>query len=194
MVVAIGGSSQCFLLDPLRIPTSLMAFSYCNPHCGFYWNTFSFLLAFFYWTPCDHSFPILVVAPGLTQQAVRLWRQPLALRNVEAQVVPLVRGGVLVAVQQHHEGDIDVGQRDSHIGSAHHGHGQVATVHCRCGVAWQHQPVAAVHYYLAWRDLDVGATGGAVSHNGYTTKISAVVLVAAWRWGGADELPIDCHT
>lgn len=142
----------------------------------------------------DGSYQILVVILGLTQQAVRVWRQPLALRNVEAQMVPLVRGRVLVVVQQHHEGDVDVGQGDGHIGPAHHGHGQVATVHRRCGVARQHQPVAAVHNYLARRDLDVGAAGGPVSHNGHATKISAVVLVAAGRRGGADELPVDCHT
>lgn len=128
----------------------------------------------------------------LTQQAVAAVRQPLALSDVEAQVVPLVGRWVLVQVQQDHEADVP-SHRHRHVGLPHNGDGQDAAVHGRRRVAGQHHPVQPVQYHLLGRHLDVGPSGP-VHHDGDGAEVGALLLVAAgWR-RGTDELTVHCQT
>lgn len=71
------------------------------------------------------SYPILnqhmIKAQTPTQQAMAGVRQPLAVTDVEPQVVSLVGGWILVLMQQDHKADVS-SDRHSYIRLSHNGH------------------------------------------------------------------------
>lgn len=126
-----------------------------------------------------------------TDEPVAVARQPVAPPDVEPQVVALVGGGALVAVQQDHEADV-LAHPHRHVGPRLHRHRQGAAVHGGGGVAGQHDPVEAVQDDLGGRDLHVGAAG-AVHHQRDGAEVGPLVLVAAGGRRGAHELPVNGH-
>ena len=118
--------------------------------------------------------------------------QALAVGDVEPHVIPLVRRGVLVAVQQDHEGHRPA-QRHGHVGARRHRQRHLAALHGHRGVAGQHQPVVPVQDHLLGGDLDVGAAPRAVHHHSDGAEVGALLLVAARRRRSADELAVHRH-
>ena len=111
-------------------------------------------------------------------------RQPLAVTDVEAQMVSLVGGWILVLMQQDHEADVS-SDRHGHIGLSHDGHRQSAAVHRDRGVTGQHHPVPPVQDDFLRRHLDVGAFR-TIHHDGDGAEVGSLLFVAAGRSWGAD--------
>lgn len=80
----------------------------------------------------------------------------------------------------------------SHIGLPHHSHRQHAAVHRSGGVAGQDDAVLSIQDDLPGRHLDVGPFGS-IRHDGDGAEVGALLLVAAWRRWGTNELAIGCN-
>lgn len=119
-------------------------------------------------------------------------RQTLAVSNVEPQMVSLVRGWVLVLMQQDDKADVP-SDHHSHVRVSHDGHRQHSTVHEHSGVTGQDNAVLSVQDDFLRRHLDVGAFG-TIHHYSDGAEVCALLLVAAWRRWSTDELSVHCNT
>ena len=118
--------------------------------------------------------------------------EALAIGDVEAQVVALVRGWLFVEVEEDDKGH---GAVDAHgdTGIGGHGHLQPPAPRDRALVAGEDQPVPTIHDDPAGCDLQVISLR-LVDENGDGMEVRALFLVAVWRSRGPNQLSVHRHT
>ena len=119
-------------------------------------------------------------------------REALAVGDVEAQVVALVRGWLFVEVEEDDKGH-GAPDGDGDVGIGGHGHLQTPAPHDHTLVAGEDQPVPTIHDDPAGGDLQVRSLR-LVDEDGDGTEVRALFLVAVWRSRGPNQLSVHRHT
>ena len=104
-------------------------------------------------------------------------REALAVGDVEAQVVALVRGWLFVEVEEDDKGH-GAPDGDGDVGIGGHGHLQTPAPH-------DHTLVAGEDQLRSLRLVDEDGDG---------TEVRALFLVAVWRSRGPNQLSVHRHT
>ena len=118
--------------------------------------------------------------------------EALAVGDVEAQVVALVRGWLFVEVEEDDKGHGAL-DADGDVGIGGHGHLQPPAPHDRALVAGEDQPVPTIHDDSAGCDLQVRSLR-LVDEDGDGSEVRALLLVAVWRSRGPNQLSVHRHT